>query len=428
MSFSELIVLLPCHSLEDFPLYFEGDAAAGLLAAWTGPWHPRLIAAAGKAPTWQRADTPPAETAGRLFVVPPVAVDRLPPDFVARARQEGGRVICDAVMREAVVAAALAGCSGADVSAELVADFHALGYCLLQVELLTRQMRYASNLDEAALGQVVLSAAELAVRGDEAAARQSLQGAFNLLAAARQYFYPVDSYLVDLTLVAEATLGAALAAELEQPTAVNLLLPADLLDRLATEHPNSLQAVCAALDERDRALVGGGHEGPLPLWPLETVLADLEGSGEQYQQLLGRRPQVFGRRLYGLSPGLPLLLGRLGYRGALHFTLDDGRFPLGRRARCAGRLAGNRSTPWPGCPATPPAARRFWNSPSGWARRWIRTTWPRSCLPIGPAERAPGMPICAGPAAGRMRGAICDAGRVLQRYLRAQSHRAVRAR
>jgi hypothetical protein len=32
---------------------------------------------------------------------------------------------------------------------ELAADFLALGYCYLQIELLTRQMRYSSNLDEA---------------------------------------------------------------------------------------------------------------------------------------------------------------------------------------------------------------------------------------------------------------------------------------
>ena len=34
----ELIILLPCHSLEDFPLHHEGEDAEGLLASWTALW------------------------------------------------------------------------------------------------------------------------------------------------------------------------------------------------------------------------------------------------------------------------------------------------------------------------------------------------------------------------------------------------------
>ena len=55
MTYRELIVLLPCHSLEDFPTYHEGDDAHSLLASWSALWHPSLIAAAGQAPAWVRA-------------------------------------------------------------------------------------------------------------------------------------------------------------------------------------------------------------------------------------------------------------------------------------------------------------------------------------------------------------------------------------
>ena len=47
MKYEELIILLPCHSLEDFPLYHEGEEAQGLLANWVALWHPALVAAAG---------------------------------------------------------------------------------------------------------------------------------------------------------------------------------------------------------------------------------------------------------------------------------------------------------------------------------------------------------------------------------------------
>src|SRR3954463_1019018 len=52
MNYRELIVLLPCHSLEDFPTYHEGDDAHSLLASWSALGHPALLAAAGQAPSW----------------------------------------------------------------------------------------------------------------------------------------------------------------------------------------------------------------------------------------------------------------------------------------------------------------------------------------------------------------------------------------
>ena len=50
MSYQQLIILLPCHSLEDFPVHHEGDDAAGLLAGWSALWHPQLIASAHTIP------------------------------------------------------------------------------------------------------------------------------------------------------------------------------------------------------------------------------------------------------------------------------------------------------------------------------------------------------------------------------------------
>ena len=59
MTFREVVLLLPCHSLEDFPTFHTGPEASGLLAAWTVAWHPRLIAMTERLPLWHRADDPP---------------------------------------------------------------------------------------------------------------------------------------------------------------------------------------------------------------------------------------------------------------------------------------------------------------------------------------------------------------------------------
>ena len=210
-----------------------------------------------------------------------------------------------------------------------MADFLALGYCRLQVELLGRQRHYASGLDEPALERELVAAARAAVDGDLETARSGLTRCFQLFAAGRQYFYPVDSYLVDLTLVAETTLGAGLADELNQEPPVNLLIAAPLLEQIAERHPATWQALTAALARGTASLVGGEqHEGLLPLMPLECVLANLIEGLCTFERVVDRRPQVFGRRRYGLAPALPQILDKLGFQGALHVTLDDGRFPL----------------------------------------------------------------------------------------------------
>ncbi len=71
----------------------------------------------------------------------------------------------------------------------------------------------------------------------------------------------------------------------------------------------------------------------MPLEPQEAVLAGIEQGLDAYRKLLQRVPRVYGRRRYGLSTTLPQLLVQLGFVGALGFTLEDGRFPLGSQSK-----------------------------------------------------------------------------------------------
>jgi alpha-mannosidase len=59
----------------------------------------------------------------------------------------------------------------------------------------------------------------------------------------------------------------------------------------------------------------------------EDILESLRAGVKGYEAALGRRSEVFGRRRFGLTPVLPGILEKLRFRGALHATLDDGRFP-----------------------------------------------------------------------------------------------------
>ncbi len=336
MKLQEIAILLPCHSLEDFPS--EGDAATadGLFAAWTSLWHPALLAAAGRKPTWYRADNPPSEFAGRLFIVPPVSEARLLAGWTERAREGGAAVVLDQLSRRTIVDEALTclDAGTADVDDDTVADFFALGFAFLQVELLTRQMRYMSNLDQIHMENQSVAAARAAVSGDAEAANTHLNRCFESLQEARERFYPVDSYLIDLTLLADTTLQAGLRRELERGDPTSVLASGEVLEKLFVAAPENGRLLKEAIARGRASMVGGEWcEAELPLLPLNDVIDNFTRGLASYEQHLGKRPTVFGRRRAGLSPMLPQVLSRFGFQAALHMTLDDGLFPKSDQSR-----------------------------------------------------------------------------------------------
>jgi alpha-mannosidase len=344
MPFRELIVLVPCHSLDDFPLYLEGAAADGLLAAWTALWHPALLHVVGRLPTWQRADDPASEVEKRLILIPGVSRPLLPAGWIERTQASGGVIVWAAQRREEFTASALALLpESGHVAGALADDFHALGYAYLMIELLARQMRYLTTIDLVQLQNQALAAAAAAMQNDEPAARDHLGRAFDALAEARDRFYPTTAWLIDLTLVAPTTLGAALRRELATARPHNLLITSGLVAEMARREPDSLAALRTELEAGRVTLIGGaGDETELPLLLAEAIARELAAGLEQYRAILGRRPDVFGRRRTGLTPVLPGLLYKFGFRGAVHFTLDGGRLP--RAAQARGRWEGIDAT------------------------------------------------------------------------------------
>ena len=336
MRYQEIAILLPCHSLEDFPVHHEGDEAQGLLAGWSAMWHPAFIAAAGKIPTWMRVEDPPEELGDRLLVIPTVSADQVPTGFVQRARREGACVLHRQLDRDEMVESALSQLDGGagGVEAEVAKDFLALGYCYLQIELLTRQMRYSSNLDELHFSAIVVEAAEAAMQGDAVAINEKLAACFDLLAEERDHYYSVDAFVLDLTLVARTTIGETFRDQFNAACPVNVMLSGEVLTRMAAQQPESLKTLRAALDASRCGLIGGEElERPLPLLPSEAVLGELRRGMEVFQRHLGRTPRVYGRHRFGLTPGLPQVLSRLGFAGACHATFEDGRVPEGSQVK-----------------------------------------------------------------------------------------------
>ena len=334
MIYKELAILLPCHSLEDFPTHHTGDDAASLLASWTGLWHPLLIANSGSIIKWHRADDPPETLLDILLVVPTVSTDNLATGYLQRARDAGATVIESQTCREAVISAALADCEVPQINSEIIADFLALGYCYLQIELLTRQMRYASNLDEIHFENLVCEAARFAVEQDDTAAVKKLQAAFDLLASERDHYYSVDAYLIDVTMITATTMGDMLTTDIGGQVPSNLLLAPELLEQLFTENPNGGQRIVERVADASLTVMGCEYGNPdNTLLPAEAVLATLLQGQQEYEKYLSIKPTIYGRRQFGLTPNHPQWLSRLGYSAAFHVLLDAGTYPEGQQAK-----------------------------------------------------------------------------------------------
>ena len=337
MNLDNLTVVLPCHSLEDLSLDRSSVEAEQVLSAWSAFYHPALIVRFRGPPGWRGVLNAPSPPTGHMVVVPRCCEEELPLDWLRKAGESEAVVIRECDHRDEILNRALQVVddpvpSGA--SADLVNDFLALGYCHLLVELLTRQLRYMSNLDEVAFESSTLSAAEKWAEGDEDAAREHLTSAFDLLTEAREYFYPVETHLLDFTLVAPSTIGPALDEVLARKVPTNLALSGATLEAIAANCPETMAAICQRLENGELSIVGGEfEERESPLIGPEATLAEFSRGREVYERLAGRAPTIYCRRRFGLSPLLPQILAKAGFAGACHFTLDDGRFPTGNQSR-----------------------------------------------------------------------------------------------
>lgn len=344
MNRSQVIILLPCHGLEHLPTDLGESDAAGLLNAFAAAYHPALLAASREMPAWRHADDPPHDPAGKIVVVPNASEGWLPHGWGETARAAGAAVVEGLSEREEIVTALLgglevvrgpageesaleAGVPHLPMDAGLVADFHAFGTAILLLEALTRRMHYYSNLDGGPLRLEIIAAAEAAVGGDGEQARRRLNRAFELLLEARERFFPVNAYLIDLCLVIPR-LAEKLAALLTPLEPTTLLATAKDWEEIAAAQPELIERLKLDWESRRVCLAGGEYrEVPISILPVESVLEEFDRGLTAYRNLFGRAPKVWARRAYGFSALLPQILDRSGFTAAVHAALDDGLYP-----------------------------------------------------------------------------------------------------
>ena len=340
MTIRRTSLLLPCRRLDDFPSHLTGQAAADLLAGWTCLWHPSLLHATGGLPGWHPTDEPPDPNTldGELIVIPSVSRPRLPSDWCDRLRATAPQNAppvdaCASRAKTAEAALTAAEIDPEKIPGETVADFFALGYAHLQVELLTRAMSYTSVLDIEQFTGAVAAAANAAVARDETTTHEELARAFDLLADARNHVYGVDYYVIDVTLLAATTLGDSLCKKLATGSPTNVLMCGALIEELARSHPDSLAALRDAMAAGTAAIVGGMHHvrpcGGSP----EALLGELERFQKPAREHLGREADIFGQFSSTFSPLLPEILDGLSFEAALHAAFDGGRLPRAEQCK-----------------------------------------------------------------------------------------------
>lgn len=364
--FSHLITLLPCRSLEDFPVDGSKQHAKATLAAWTGLWHPALIADCEKAPTWRSAvDTVSSDSEAKqhrenyiqqhyydddgtasvdgqgefefdaeafedswrdcLIVIPPSAASQAFAGFQETASAVGATIVTETGSRNEWLKDIGV---ESDIDPELIKDFFSLGYVRLQVEMMTLKLRFSSDLDGERFDAMVVAAARDAAAGNSEAAKQALQSAFDQLAEEKNRYYPTAADFVDMVLVAESNRPESIDAELESDSPKSFVMSGTTIRSLADRSKQTTDRIAKLVDDGNVCIVSGpDHELPDNLMSIESILNQLKQGQNTCEKHFGSAPSVFMRRRFGLNASLPGILDSVGFRGAVHSTFDQGTNP-----------------------------------------------------------------------------------------------------
>ncbi|HWE35353.1 MAG TPA: glycosyl hydrolase family 38 [Isosphaeraceae bacterium] len=310
--------------------------AAATWAVATAPWHPLVLSRLETLPSIEPVEAPSPPEPGIVRVLAAASAGRLPEEYRAQAERAGAELVEGEADRLALVARILERLGpGAEVAPDRVADplaldFLALGTARWTLHDLTIAMGQVDPLDLDSLAREALAGARAWAEGDEATAASRLRAAFEVLTQARERFYPVDAYLVDLCLLDATSPPDALADPLAAHAPITFIAPARAIETLAGHDPEAMTRLREAITEGWVDVAGGAFdEVDEPLLPIESILWQFRAGSEVYRERLDdRNVETLARRRFGLYPQLPQLARRFGFRFGLPFGFDAGRFPV----------------------------------------------------------------------------------------------------
>lgn len=334
-----VISVIPHNGVEP-PASVTDATGLAVWAAVSTLWHPAVLATLASLPKVEGVESPGSPAPRQIFVVAEGCADQVASGFRTQAA-DAGAVVLDGVqgrdatpLLHALNIEAPAVEPGSDLE-KLIDDFRALGTAAWLLRDLTIGMGHADCLDHDNLRKETLTGARAWAAGDANAARNRLRAAFELLTQARERFYPVDAYIIDICLLDPALPGGVLGKALESRTPITFLASGRSVQTQSERDQEGVTRLCEAITEGWADVAGGAwDEAEEALLPLESILWQFRRGAEAYRQHLDHRTvETLARRRFGLYPILPQLAKRHGFRFAVHMGFDAGKFPLRAEAK-----------------------------------------------------------------------------------------------
>jgi alpha-mannosidase len=332
-----LIALVPYEGIEP-PSDVRDDLARAVWCTVSAIWHPALLGRARELPRIESVESPSPPGPREVRVIADGAGDWLPSGYRTQA-EDSGAALLDSGTDRADLIGRIQSRMGVEAATDRVEDptrkavardFLALGTVLWMLRDLTVAMGHSENLDRESLWREVTAGAHAWQLGDSPAAVNRLRAAFEVLTQARERFYPVDAYLLDVCLVDPAMPAGVLAGPLETAVAITFIAPAQAIENQAVADPGGLAALRQAITDGWADVAGGTYaESDEALLPLESILWQFQHGAKVYRAHLDERNvETYARRRFGLFVQLPQIAKRFGIRYALHMSFDAGRFPV----------------------------------------------------------------------------------------------------
>jgi alpha-mannosidase len=345
-----LIALVPFEGREP-PASVSDDLAQAVWCAVTSLWHPALLSSAAELPRIESIENPSTPGAREIRVIAGGLWDQLPSGYLTQAEDARSLLLESGTDRASLVAQIRArmGADDADLLVEsegmasVADDFLAFGTVRWLLRDVTIAMGHSDSIDYESLSRELLAGAHQWSIDDWSSAVNRLRAAFENLTQARERYYPVDAYLLDLCLIDPGMKEGVLASALARPIAISFIMPAQAIENQALHDPQRLAALRQAIDEGWVDVAGGAYaEIEDALLPLESILWQFRKGSELYRRHLDdRNVETYARRRFGLHTRVPQIAKRFGFRYALHMGFDAGKFPI------------------------PAETKRLWESPDG---------------------------------------------------------------
>ncbi|EMI52615.1 glycosyl hydrolase 38 domain-containing protein, partial [Rhodopirellula sallentina SM41] len=232
-------------------------------------------------------------------------------------------------------------------------DFFALGYTWWQTQVLTRRLRYTSNLDHLHFENRLVEAARAFVDGRLREATEAMHDCFDALAEERDHYFSSDPSLIDLTLLTPGTIDSWLETRSTSPQQP---LDGDSVPRTALPTPENLlvdEDVAVAVadgpaERRERfrqALERNDQKPPSPRIADQTPGVDATPNGGQPADQPSPQPNSVGWLGGGPSSDFSfdehsIAASEQRIASAVRAVRDVGTGPLTVYGRLGGGIAG----------------------------------------------------------------------------------------